>query len=62
MSIGPMELVVILAVVLLFFGPKRLPGLGKALGEGIKSFKDGISSDKKEGIAQTSDTNSEKKS
>jgi sec-independent protein translocase protein TatA len=33
---------VVLVVLLLFFGPKRLPELGKGIGEGIRSFKDGI--------------------
>lgn len=42
MSLGPSEIILILAVVLIFFGPKRLPGLGKALGEGIRSFKSGL--------------------
>lgn len=39
----PADLLVVLVIVLLFFGPKRLPGLGKSLGSGIKEFKDGIS-------------------
>lgn len=42
---GPLEIVVILLVILLLFGAKRLPEIGRALGEGIKefrkSFKDG---------------------
>lgn len=36
---GPMEIIVILLVVLLLFGAKRLPEIGKSLGEGIKEFK-----------------------
>ncbi len=36
---GPLEIVVILMVVLLLFGAKRLPEIGKALGEGIREFK-----------------------
>jgi sec-independent protein translocase protein TatA len=36
------DLVVVLLIVLLIFGPKRLPGLGKQLGQGIKEFKDSI--------------------
>lgn len=36
---GPLELLVILLVILLLFGGKRLPEIGKALGEGIKEFK-----------------------
>jgi sec-independent protein translocase protein TatA len=38
----PMHLLVILIVAMLVFGPKRIPELGKALGEGIKGFKDGV--------------------
>jgi sec-independent protein translocase protein TatA len=36
------DLIVVLLIVLLIFGPKRLPGLGKQLGDGIREFKDGI--------------------
>jgi sec-independent protein translocase protein TatA len=39
----PMHLLVILAICILIFGPKKLPELGKALGDGIRGFKDGIS-------------------
>lgn len=39
---GPMELAVIVLVVLLLFGAKRLPEIGKALGEGIREFKKSI--------------------
>lgn len=38
----PTHLILILGVALLVFGPKKLPELGKGLGEGIKSFKRGI--------------------
>jgi sec-independent protein translocase protein TatA len=41
-NIGPLELVVVLGIVLLVFGPKRLPGLGKQLGTGMREFKDSI--------------------
>jgi sec-independent protein translocase protein TatA len=41
-DIGPLELVIILVIVLLVFGPKRLPGLGKQLGTGMREFKDSI--------------------
>jgi sec-independent protein translocase protein TatA len=36
------DLLVVLLIVLLIFGPKRLPGLGKQLGQGIREFKDSI--------------------
>jgi sec-independent protein translocase protein TatA len=42
-NIGPLELAIVLLVVLLIFGPKRLPGLGRQLGTGMREFKDSIS-------------------
>jgi sec-independent protein translocase protein TatA len=39
---GPWELLIVLAVVLLIFGPKRLPQLGRSLGRGAREFKDSI--------------------
>lgn len=45
-NIGPMELIVVLAIALIFFGPKRLPELGNSLGKGIREFKGSISGDK----------------
>ena len=41
-NIGIPELAVILLIVLLIFGPKRLPGLGRSLGSGMREFKDSI--------------------
>ena len=38
----PMHLLVILFIAVLVFGPKRLPELGKGLGEGIRGFKDAM--------------------
>jgi sec-independent protein translocase protein TatA len=37
-----MELAIVLVIVLLIFGPKRLPGLGKQLGTGMREFKESI--------------------
>jgi sec-independent protein translocase protein TatA len=42
-SIGPMELVVVLAIALLIVGPKKLPQLGRSLGGAMREFKDSIS-------------------
>jgi sec-independent protein translocase protein TatA len=39
---GPMELVIVLVVALLVFGPKRLPELGRSLGGGMRSFKESV--------------------
>ncbi|RJQ33348.1 MAG: twin-arginine translocase TatA/TatE family subunit [Actinobacteria bacterium] len=38
-SLGPVELIIILFIVLLLFGAKKLPEIGSALGKGIKAFK-----------------------
>ena len=40
MGIGFTELVVILVIILILFGPCKLPEIGKALGRGIREFKD----------------------
>ena len=42
-NIGPMELVIVLALALIILGPKRLPEAGKSLGRGMREFKDSIS-------------------
>ncbi len=42
-GLRPLEMLIIVGVILLFFGPKRLPGLGNALGSAIRGFKKGIS-------------------
>ena len=43
-----MELIVVLIVALLIFGPKKLPELGKSLGSGMRSFKDSVSGSDRE--------------
>lgn len=39
-TLGPGELLMIVIVAIFIFGPKRLPELGKAMGEGLSSFRD----------------------
>jgi sec-independent protein translocase protein TatA len=43
MELGFGEIIVVVAIVLLLFGPKKLPQLGDALGRGIRNFKDAMS-------------------
>ncbi len=50
----PMHLVVILFIALMVFGPKKLPELGKGLGDGIRSFKDSMR-ERQESLAKTED-------
>src|SRR3954462_12395708 len=47
-NIGPLELIIVLVIVLLIFGPKRLPGLGRSLGGGMREFKDSITGKNKD--------------
>lgn len=41
-KLGPTEIILILAIVLLLFGGKKIPELMRGIGKGVKSFKDGI--------------------
>jgi sec-independent protein translocase protein TatA len=47
-SIGPTELILILLIVIIIFGARKLPELGKSIGEGIKNFKKSVSEGKSE--------------
>jgi sec-independent protein translocase protein TatA len=47
-NIGPLELIIVLAVVLVIFGPKRLPQLGRSLGGGMREFKDSLTGKNKD--------------
>jgi sec-independent protein translocase protein TatA len=40
--IGPWEIAILLVIVLLVFGPKRLPEMGKSLGKGMREFKNSV--------------------
>lgn len=42
MGLGATELIVILLIVVLLFGASKIPELGKSVGQGIRSFKDGL--------------------
>jgi sec-independent protein translocase protein TatA len=47
-GIGIPELIIVLVILLIIFGPKRLPGLGRSLGSGMREFKDSISGKNKD--------------
>jgi sec-independent protein translocase protein TatA len=47
-NIGPLELIIVLVVVLVIFGPKRLPQLGRSLGGGMREFKDSVTGKSKD--------------
>jgi sec-independent protein translocase protein TatA len=41
-NIGPLEIIVVLIIALVVFGPKRLPELGRSLGKGIREFRGSV--------------------
>jgi sec-independent protein translocase protein TatA len=41
-NIGPLEIIVVLIIVLIVFGPRRLPEMGRSLGKGIREFKNSV--------------------
>jgi len=54
--VGPTELLLIVLIIVIIFGARKLPELGKSLGEGIKNFKKSIG-----GKNEDDETDSEKK-
>jgi sec-independent protein translocase protein TatA len=47
-GIGPMELIVVLVIALMVVGPKKLPAMGRSLGNGMRQFKESISGDSRD--------------
>ncbi len=50
-DIAPIQIVIVLAIALLVFGPKRLPEMGRSIGRGIRDFKDGLTNDTRDEAA-----------
>lgn len=47
-NVGPLEILIVLIIALIVFGPKRLPELGSSLGRGIREFKETISGERED--------------
>ena len=60
MKFGVMELLIILAVVLILFGPSQIPKLTKMFGKSVKNFKDGMAGEKEDAPEQPSKSSDEK--
>jgi len=56
--VGPGQIIVVLVIVLLFFGGKKIPELMKGLGQGVKEFKDASKGDEKEAEVKENPTDS----
>ena len=54
-NVGPMELIIVLVIALIVLGPKRLPEAGRAVGKGLREFKDSLS-----GVSQHDDDDDER--
>ncbi len=54
-NIGPLEVLVVLIIALVIFGPKRLPELGRSMGKGIREFRGSISGDHDDSDDDTDD-------
>jgi len=57
--LGPMEIILIVAVLLLLFGGKKIPELMKGLGSGIKEFKDATKEENSKNTSKKADEKSE---
>ena len=55
----PLHLIIVLGIALLFFGPKKLPELGKGLAEAIRGFKQGINEMNDQDAKKTPEAKSE---
>ena len=50
-GIGPMELIVVLVIALVVFGPKKLPDLGRSLGKGMREFRSSVTGEERDELA-----------
>jgi len=54
-GLGPMELILILVIVIVLFGAKRLPAIGEGLAKGIRSFRTNMNDEDKSSPSKTDD-------
>ncbi|NLT95495.1 MAG: twin-arginine translocase TatA/TatE family subunit [Clostridia bacterium] len=54
-NLGMPELILILVLALIIFGPGKLPEVGKAIGKGIREFKTALNADKKDTVKEEVD-------
>lgn len=55
LGMGPLELVIVLGIVLLIFGPKNLPKLGSTVGKTVKNIREGMEEDTKSAKDEVAD-------
>lgn len=59
-SPGPFEIILVLVIVLLLFGGKKIPELMKGMGKGIRNFKEGLNTDDEEDKEKKNDSDEDK--
>jgi sec-independent protein translocase protein TatA len=55
-NVGPWELIILLGILLLVFGAKRLPEIGRSMGKGMREFKDSVSGLEETTVSTTTTT------
>lgn len=55
-TVGPQELLLVLLIVVIIFGARKLPELGKSLGDGIRNFKKSMNTKDEDSHSDKSDT------
>jgi sec-independent protein translocase protein TatA len=60
LGIGATEIIIVLVIVLVIFGPKRLPDLGRSLGRGMREFKDSVTGNDKDELPESTQVTSTK--
>lgn len=53
-GVGPLEIILVIGLVVLLFGAKRLPQIGSGLGKGIRNFKDAVTGKDEKAIQEKS--------
>ena len=54
-SVGPLELIILLVILIVIFGPKRIPQAARSLGRGLKNFRESVSGDEKAELPEGED-------
>ena len=60
LGIGATEIIIVLIIVLVIFGPKRLPDLGRSLGRGMREFKDSVTGNDKDELPESTEVRTTK--
>ena len=60
-NVGPLELVIVLVIALIIFGPRKLPQLGRSLGRGIREFRSSVTGNEESSDAELAELSAPEK-